>query len=365
MYEILKLNKISPIIKNVFDGKYTLSDESENPDGILVRSANMAEYEVKDKLLAIARAGAGVNNIPVTEMAKKGVVVFNTPGANANAVKELVILAMLLASRDVIGGNKWVNSLTENVAKATEKGKSAFAGHEIKGKTLAVIGLGAIGKLVAESALFLGMKVVGYDPYVTEKVKKEFEGKAEICGFDEAIERADIITLHVPFNANTKNMINAEAISKMKKGAIIINMARGELVDAEAVKEALHEGKIGEYVVDFPDENTINSERIIVIPHLGASTEEAEDNCAVMAGKDLMEYIENGYITNSVNYPGVNKARTVKVRTCILFNAADKDDVEKIAGDKEVAVKGDYGYAVFDGDAAVKFDKAIRIRTIA
>ena len=257
------------------------------------------------------------------------------------------------------------SSSSRYVAKATEKGKSAFAGHEIKGKTLAVIGLGAIGKLVAESALFLGMKVVGYDPYVTEKVKKEFEGKAEICGFDEAIERADIITLHVPFNANTKNMINAEAISKMKKGAIIINMARGELVDAEAVKEALHEGKIGEYVVDFPDENTINSERIIVIPHLGASTEEAEDNCAVMAGKELMEYIENGNITNSVNYPGVNKARTGKVRTCILFNAADKDDVEKIAGDKEVAVKGDYGYAVFDGDAAVKFDKAIRIRTIA
>ena len=182
---------------------------------------------------------------------------------------------------------------------------------------------------------------------------------------DEAIERADIITLHVPFNANTKNMINAEAISKMKKGAIIINMARGELVDAEAVKEALHEGKIGEYVVDFPDEKTINSEKIIVIPHLGASTEEAEDNCAVMAGKELVEYIENGNITNSVNYPAVNKARNGKVRTCILFNAADKEEVERIAGDKEVAVKGDYGYAVFDGDAAVKFDKAIRIRTIA
>ncbi len=364
MYDVLKLNKISEKINAVFDGKYNLTDISENPTGILVRSANMAEYEVKDNLVAVARAGAGVNNIPCKDMAAKGVVVFNTPGANANAVKELVILAMLLASRDIIGGNKWVNSLTENVAKATEKGKSAFAGGEIKGKTLAIIGLGAIGRLVAESATALGMKVVGYDPFVTENVKKSLEGKAEICDFDTAIKKADIVTLHVPLTDGTKNMINAKVIAEMKDGAIIINMARGGLVNVDDLKEGIAQGKIAKYVVDFPDESTINSENIIAIPHLGASTEEAEDNCAVMAGEELVDYIENGNITNSVNYPALKKERTGKVRTCVLFDAAMKDKIDAIEGDKACAVKGDYGYAIIDGDKAVTVDGAIKVRTI-
>ncbi len=363
MFDIQKLNKISPVINAVFDEKYNLTENADNPDGILVRSANMADYEVKDRLLAIARAGAGVNNIPVAEMAKKGVVVFNTPGANANAVKELVILAMLLASRDVIGGNKWVNGLTENVAKTTEKGKSAFAGHEIFGKTLGVVGLGAIGKLVAKSAYALGMNVIGYDPFLTEKVKKELPFVK--CGsFEETVKNADIITLHVPLTDETKNMINAKVIDSMKDGAIIINMARGALVNASDVKSALKCGKISKYVVDFPDEETINVENIIAIPHLGASTEEAEDNCAVMAGKQLVDYIENGNIVNSVNYPRLTKDRTGTVRTCVLFNACDKDKIDGIKGDKAVAVKGEYGYAIIDSDEEIKADFAVRTRYI-
>lgn len=364
MYDILKLNKISEKINAVFDGKYNLCDECDNPTGILVRSANMAEYAVKDNLVAVARAGAGVNNIPCKDMAAKGVVVFNTPGANANAVKELVVLAMLLASRDIIGGNKWVNSLTENVAKTTEKGKSAFAGREISGKTLGIVGLGAIGKLVAESALALGMNVIGYDPFLNDKVKAELGDKVEFCNFEDTVKKSDIITLHVPLTDDTKNMINADTIAKMKDGAIVINMARGALVDVAALKEGIARGKIAKYVVDFPDESTINSENIIAIPHLGASTEEAEDNCAVMAGKELVDYIENGNIVNSVNYPSLTKERVGKVRTCVLFRAEDKAAIDDLGGDKKVAVKGDYGYAIIDGEQAVAVEKAIKVRVI-
>ena len=364
MYDILKLNKISPVINGVFDLKYRLGEEIDNPDGILVRSAAMAEYEVKDRLLAVARAGAGVNNIPVDEMAKKGVVVFNTPGANANAVKELVILAMLLASRDVIGGNKWVNTLTENVAKATEKGKSAFAGHEIFGKTLGVVGLGAIGRLVANAAIALGMTVIGYDPYLNEGMKSLLNPNVKTGTLEEVIAHADILTLHVPLNDETKNMINAATIATMKDGVIIINAARGALVNVADLKEALAAKKVAKYVVDFPDESVLNSDGIIAIPHLGASTEEAEDNCAVMAGRQLVDYIENGNIVNSVNFPKLVKPRTGAVRTCILFNAEDKDAVEALAGDKAVAVRGNYGYAVVDTDKEVAFDKAIKIRVI-
>lgn len=363
MYDILKLNKISPVINGVFDEKYNLTDNAENPDGILVRSANMAEYEVKDKLLAIARAGAGVNNIPVVEMAKKGVVVFNTPGANANAVKELVILALLLASRDVIGGNKWVNGLTENVAKTTEKGKSAFAGHEILGKTLGVVGLGAIGKLVAKSAYALGMNVIGYDPFLNDNIKEELSF-VKCASFEETIENADVITLHVPLTDNTKNMIDARAMEKMKQGAIVINMARGALVNVTDMKAALKCGKIAKYVVDFPDEETVNTENIIAIPHLGASTEEAEDNCAVMAGKQLVDYLENGNIINSVNYPKLVKPRTGKIRTCVLFHAENKDKIDALRGDKIVGIKGDIGYAVIDSDEEIKADFAIKVRYI-
>lgn len=364
MYNVLKLNKISPVINNIFTLDYKLTDEDNNPDAILVRSANMAEYAVGDKLLAIGRAGAGVNNIPVEEMAKKGVMVFNTPGANANAVKELVLCAMLIASRDIIGGNKWVNSLTENVAKATEKGKSAFAGHEIFGKTLGVVGLGAIGRLVANAAIALGMKVIGYDPFLNENMKSLLNENIQTGSLEDVLTQADILTLHVPLTDDTKNMINAKTLATMKNGLIVINAARGALVNADDIKQAIKDGKVAKYVVDFPDENVINEENIIAIPHLGASTEEAEDNCAVMASRQLIDYIEKGNIVNSVNYPRLVKEKTGKVRTCILFPAEKKEDVEKLNGDKAVAVKGNYGYAVIDGDAPVAFDGAIRIRVL-
>lgn len=365
MKNILKLNKISPVINNVFSNNYVLGDDIVDPDGILVRSFNMAEYQTGNNLVAIARAGAGVNNIPVEEMAKKGIVVFNTPGANANAVKELVLCGMLLASRDIIGGNKWVNSLTENVAKATEKGKSAFSGHEIFGKTLGVVGLGAIGRLVANACVALGMSVVGYDPYLNEKMKSMLDEKVETVSLEELLAKSDIITLHVPFTDATKNMINAKAIGTMKSGVIIINMARGALVNTDDIKKAIGEGKVRKYVVDFPDENVLNTDGIIVIPHLGASTEEAEDNCAVMAGKELVEYIENGNVINSVNYPCITKERAeAKVRTCILFNAQDKECVEKLDGDKAIAVRGNYGYAIIDADEKIDFPNAIRIRVL-
>ena len=261
MVKILKLNKISPVINNVFDAKYEVSDDCVDPDGIILRSFNMADYETGASLAAIGRAGAGVNNIPIEKMAEKGIVVFNTPGANANAVKELVLCGMLIASRDIIGGNKWVNTLTSDVAKATEKGKAAFGGHEIFGKTLGVIGLGAIGVKVANAAVALGM-----------------------TDLDGIYANSDIITLHVPLLDSTKGMINAEAIAAMKDGVIILNMSRGSLVNVADLKAALG-GKIAKYVVDFPDENVINTDNIIVLPHLGASTEEAEDNCAEMAAK--------------------------------------------------------------------------------
>lgn len=364
MYTILKLNKISPVVNDILDNNYVLTDEDNNPDGILVRSANMAEYAVGEKLVAIARAGAGVNNIPVEEMAKKGVVVFNTPGANANAVKELVLCGMLLASRDIIGGNKWVNGLTENVAKTTEKGKSAFAGHEIFGKTLGVIGLGAIGRLVANACVALGMKVIGYDPFLNDDMKKLLDKSVQTASLEDVIAKSDVITLHVPLTGGTKNMINEGSIAKMKNGVIILNMARGALVNAADIKKALAEKKVAKYVVDFPDEETINAEGIIAIPHLGASTEEAEDNCAVMAANQIKDYIENGNILNSVNYPKLSKDRTGAVRTCVLFLAEDQKDVEKLDGDKKIATRGSYGYAIIDGEKAVSFDKALKIRVL-
>lgn len=365
MYNILKLNKISPVIKDVFTKDYVLSDDAVNPDGILVRSAQMADYQVDTNLVAIARAGAGVNNIPVQDMAKKGVVVFNTPGANANAVKELVLCSMFLASRDIIGGNKWVNTLTENVAKSAEKGKSAFGGHEIFGKTLGVIGLGAIGRLVANAAIHLGMNVIGYDPYLNDSIKNDLNDNISIADFDTVVKTSDILTIHVPYMDSTKGMINAGTIAEMKDGVIILNLARGELVDVNAVKEALASGKVKKYVVDFPSEDVLNQEGIIVMPHLGASTEEAEDNCAVMAGKELVDYIENGNITNSVNYPALKKARVNGMkRTTVLFNAEDKNAIDLLPGDKLVAVRGAFGYAIIDNNDYVDAPNAIRIRNI-
>ncbi len=366
MYKILMLNKISPVINDIFDKNYICSDNEENPDGIILRSFNMAEYEVKDKLVAIGRAGAGVNNIPIEKMAEKGVVVFNTPGANANAVKELVLCGMLIASRDIISGNKWVNTLTCDVAKTTEKGKGCFGGHEIFGKTLGVIGLGAIGVLVANASIELGLKVIGYDPYITESNKAKLNKKVELVDLDTIYQRSNIITIHVPLLDSTKNMINADTLEKMKDEVIIINMSRADLVNITDLKAAIASKKVYKYVVDFPDENTINSDNIIVIPHLGASTEEAEDNCAIMAANELVDYIENGNIVNSVNYPNLSKDRNGKIRTCILFKTGC-EAIDKIAGDKKIAKKGNFGYAIIDSEEAITIpdcQNIIKVRTL-
>ena len=309
MYDILTLNKISQIGLKELDSKYTVSDACENPDGIIVRSASMHEFDFSEKTLAVARAGAGVNNIPVDKCTEKGIVVFNTPGANANAVKELVIAGLMLSSRRVAAAYDWCKTLKgegENVGKLVEKGKSQFAGPEILGKTLGVVGLGAIGRLVAVAANNLGMKIVGYDPYFNEAFKSELPSDTEYVDTLDAIyEKSDYITLHLPCTSETKGMINADTIAKMKDGARILNFARGELVKGADMAEAVTSGKIGAYVTDFPSDEVIGVENVTALPHLGASTPESEENCAYMAAVEIREYLEKGNIKNSVNFPNV------------------------------------------------------------
>ena len=309
MYDILTLNKISQIGLKELDSKYTVSDACENPDGIIVRSAAMHEFDFSEKTLAVARAGAGVNNIPVDKCTEKGIVVFNTPGANANAVKELVIAGLMLSSRRVAAAYDWCKTLKgegENVGKLVEKGKSQFAGPEILGKTLGVVGLGAIGRLVAVAANNLGMKIVGYDPYFNDALKGELPADTEyVDSLDAIYEKSDYITLHLPCTSETKGMINAETIAKMKDGARILNFARGELVKGTDMAEAVTSGKIGAYVTDFPSDEVIGVENVTALPHLGASTPESEENCVYMAAVEIREYIEKGNIKNSVNFPNV------------------------------------------------------------
>ena len=309
MYDILTLNKISQIGLKELDSKYTVSDACENPDGIIVRSAAMHEFDFSEKTLAVARAGAGVNNIPVDKCTEKGIVVFNTPGANANAVKELVIAGLMLSSRRVAAAYDWCKTLKgegENVGKLVEKGKSQFAGPEILGKTLGVVGLGAIGRLVAVAANNLGMKIVGYDPYFNDALKGELPADTEyVDSLDVIYEKSDYITLHLPCTSETKGMINTETIAKMKDGARILNFARGELVKGADMAEAVTSGKIGAYVTDFPSDEVIGVENVTALPHLGASTPESEENCAYMAAVEIREYLEKGNIKNSVNFPNV------------------------------------------------------------
>ena len=307
--KIYCLNNIAKIGTDGFRSGYSLIDSMDEAAGVLVRSADMKEMTFPAGLRAIARAGAGVNNIPLDRCAEEGIVVFNTPGANANSVKELVLCGMLLAARDVAGGIAWVreNAGDENIAKTTEKAKKAFAGNELKGKTLGVIGLGSIGVLVANAAVSLGMKVYGFDPYLSvnsawnlSPMVIHAEKVEEIYGV------SDYITIHVPATAATKGMVGAEAISQMKAGAVVLNFARDTLVDETAMAAALEEGRIKRYVSDFPTPASTQMKNTIIIPHLGASTEEAEDNCAVMAVKQLQDYLDNGNIHNSVNYPEIN-----------------------------------------------------------
>ena len=306
MYNIHYLNKISPKGTALWTENYRTEMPLEESDAILVRSANMHEMAFPDSLLAVARAGAGVNNIPLTACAEDGIVVFNTPGANARSVMELTLCGMLLASRDIVGGINWVQSIkgSSEIGRLVEKGKSQFAGHEIYGKRLGIIGLGAIGGPLANRARKLGMDVCGYDPHISVEAAWHLDRHVQrVNSRDEIYASCDVITLHVPLLKDTEKMINAESIAKMKDGVIILNFARDLLVDDDAMAEALASGKVARYVTDFPNEKTANMPGCIAIPHLGASTEESEDNCARMAVEQVMDYLENGNITNSVNYP--------------------------------------------------------------
>lgn len=360
MFDILTLNAISDKIYTVLNSDYSVSSDTKSPDAILVRSFKMDEFEINDNLLAVARAGAGVNNIPIPKMTEKGICVFNTPGANANAVKELVICGMLLSARDIVGGNAWANTLTGDVAKQVEKGKKAFGGTEISGKTLGIIGLGAIGRKVAVAAAALGMKIAGYDPFLSPAAAKELPEGTEIVSSPEDIyPLADYITLHVPLTDATRQMINADSVAKMRDGVVILNMARGELVNVADVKAALASKKIRKYVVDFPTEESVGVDGILAIPHLGASTEEAEDNCAVMAAAQLKDYLENGNVVNSVNFPRLVKEREYAERFTLVGNASKDVDkaleniLDGTAHSVSYAEKGSLCYAIIDVDADI------------
>ncbi|OPZ20069.1 MAG: D-3-phosphoglycerate dehydrogenase [Firmicutes bacterium ADurb.BinA205] len=321
MYKIQTLNKISSIGTDIFDkSKYSIADECANPDAIMVRSAKMHDMQFGDNLLAIARAGAGVNNIPVERCAQEGICVFNTPGANSNAVKELAIAALLLASRKIVEAAEWAKSLkgTPDAPKTVEGGKSKFAGPEIAGKTLGIIGLGAIGGKIANAAESLGMKVIGYDPFLSVGAALHLEPTVKIVtDINDIYANSDYITIHMPYTPQTKNTIDAEQIAMMKDGVRLINLARGELINSEAVVKAIADGKIAKYVTDFADDVVLGAENVIVLPHLGASTPESEDNCAVMAAQELIDYIENGNIKNSVNLPNASM-NAVGTKICII-----------------------------------------------
>ncbi len=345
MVNVHCLNNIATIGLDLFSDDYNTKSSFEDAQAILVRSAKMHDMELSDNLLAIARAGAGVNNIPLDKCADAGIVVFNTPGANANAVKEHVIAAMLLASRDILGGNQWVQENKEDadIAKSAEKAKKAFAGQEIKGKKLGVIGLGAIGQLVANAAIALGMEVYGYDPYLSVNAAWNLSSKVKhIVNVEDIYKECNYITIHVPAMDSTKGMVNKEAFDIMQDGTVIINCARDVLVDETAIKEAIASGKVKKYVTDFPNATTAGMEGAIVIPHLGASTEEAEDNCAVMAVKQIADYIENGNIINSVNYPNcdMGTCKTAgRVAVCHKNVPAVISKITSVMGDEGINIE--------------------------
>jgi len=368
MYNIKLLNKIASCGTELFDSKYTVGENVENPNAIMVRSASMHEMEMPAELYAIARAGAGVNNIPVDACAEKGIVVFNTPGANANAVKELALCALLLSSRKIVDGINWVKTLdpADDVAKAVEKGKGQFVGPELKGKKLGVIGLGAIGIMVANAATHLGMTVYGYDPYLTVDAAWALSRNIVKANDTKTIfETCDYISVHVPVTPETKYMFNKETFAMMKDGVRLINLSRADLFNAEDTKEAVKSGKVATYVTDFPTADVIGVENIITIPHLGASTPESEDNCAVMAAQELIDFLENGNIKNSVNFPNVVLPRSTDKRICVLHKnvpsiisqistvlAEDKINIENMQNKS----KKDYAYTMIEvnGDVADK-----------
>ncbi|MGN0539978.1 MAG: phosphoglycerate dehydrogenase [Candidatus Fimenecus sp.] len=386
MYNILTLNKISETGLCNFSDEYNCATGIANPDAILVRSAAMHDMEFAENTLAIARAGAGVNNIPIDRCSEEGIVVFNTPGANANAVKELVIAGLLLTSRKIVPAIDWAKTLKGNgdtVPKDVEKGKSAFAGPEILGKTLGVVGLGAIGILVANAASSLGMKVIGYDPFLSEKGKASLNaGVTVTADINDIFTKSDYITLHLPLNADTKGLISKSSIAVMKDNVRILNFARGELVDTNDIIEALEEGKVAAYITDFPNDALIGATGVIAIPHLGASTPESEDNCAVMAVNQVADYLENGNITNSVNLPAVSVARNGKHRMTIIHKnvAGIVSSITSTLASENVNIdnmvnksRGEYAYTMIDTDTDVSEDaikavtdieSVIRVRVI-
>ena len=383
MFNILTLNKIAKCGLDQLNDNYKITDDANvDADGIILRSFQMHDMELPESLKAVARAGAGTNNIPIDKCSEKGIVVFNTPGANANAVKELVIAGMLLASRDVIGGVAWANTLTgDDVDKQVEKGKSNFAGCEIKGKTLGIIGLGAIGILVANAAYALGMEVIGYDPYLSvDSALKLSRHVKKANSPEEVYAAADYITIHVPLMDSTRNTINAETIAQMKDGVIILNFARGGLVNNADIKKALADGKVAKYVVDFADSETVNQPGIINIPHLGASTAESEDNCAVMAAQELADYLENGNILNSVNFPNCSLPEDNVGRIAIAHKNIPNVIAKFTEALSSVNIsdminksKGELAYTIINTDHAIpaeaieklnQIDAVIRVRVI-
>lgn len=385
MFNIKTLNKISDVGLSKFDAdKYVCANEMDNPDAIMVRSASMHDMEMPASLLAIARAGAGVNNIPVADCAQQGIVVFNTPGANANAVKELVICGLLLSSRKITKAIEWCKTIKDegdNVGKVVEKGKSAFAGPEIKGKTLGVIGLGAIGRLVAEAAVDLGMKVIGYDPFLPADAQLK-PGITLNNNLDEIFPVADYLTLHVPLTPETKGLICADTIAAMKDTVRIMNFARGDLAISGDIVDALEDGKMAAYVTDFPSADLIGVDGVIAMPHLGASTPESEENCASMGALELIDFLENGNIKNSVNMPAVSVARTGVARITVIHknqpnmiatitDTISKDGINISAFEDKN--RGEWAYSIIDTDSdfaqkvvddITAIDGVIRVRVI-
>ena len=377
---MLKYTCLNPIAEaglGLFDDEYEKVDTIEEADAVLVRSAAMHDLELPETLEAIARAGAGVNNIPLEKCADKGIVVFNTPGANANGVKELVLAGMLLASRDIIGGVNWVQTERQNeeIAKLAEKQKKQFAGHEIQGKKLGIIGLGAIGILVANAAVNLGMEVYGYDPYISvDAAWKLSRNIKHINDVNEIYRECDFITIHVPLLESTKNMINQEAINMMKDGVVVLNFARDILVDENAMVMALKTGKVRKYVTDFPNHTTAAEKDCIVIPHLGASTEESEENCAVMAVQELKDYLENGNIRNSVNYPNCDMGDCISVCRVGINHRNTKNMISQftsIFGNADMNIrnmvnksKGDYAYSLFDLEQPLSAEVLERLKSV-
>ena len=385
MYNIQTLNKIAACGTDIFDkSRYAVADAPENPDAIMVRSAKMHDMEFGDNLLCIARAGAGVNNIPVERCAEEGICVFNTPGANSNAVKELAICALLLASRKIVEAASWAASLkgTPDAPKTVEGGKSKFAGPELKGKMLGVIGLGAIGGKIANTAIKLGMKVIGYDPYLSLDAAIHLDPHVQVVKeLEDIYKNSDYITIHMPYTPATKNTIDAEQIAMMKDGVRLINLARGELINSQAVVDAIKAGKVAKYVTDFADDIVLGEENIIVLPHLGASTPESEDNCAVMAAHEIIDYIENGNIKNSVNLPNASMV-AAGTKVCIIHKNIPTTiaSITTVVGNDGLnidnmvnASKKDYAYTMMDvagdvTDAIISDIKAIdgiiRVRVI-